>query len=256
MGSWNETCNLSHLPICCGDRVYAMLVAGKNRPLFFPFKGIYNDYGSLEEIEEDENTAHIFSTITASRQVFEFEYEDHNKEYFDNASKSFEELLKAVERSLLYKNTFRDMAPVRLVFFREDVYNRILEATGDSDCWRDKTERSDIVKKIARARDAIKLDGSRARAIFMLDDVGINMCYVKHVNHGYAYKVEDIEDYFTRTTDMHLLLRYYEKTNRDLDFIQMGRGGQDEEYDFWLSMNEIMVDECRKTKTIREEEME
>jgi len=65
MGSWNETCLLSNLPIVAGDRVVWMPLIqdglesvpehesyGAFHPFFFSIRGVYNDYGSLEEIDD------------------------------------------------------------------------------------------------------------------------------------------------------------------------------------------------------------
>lgn len=61
MGSWNESCAISNLPIFADDEVYLLVLAenpwnDKNRcypetffaPYAYPFKGVYNDYGSIE----------------------------------------------------------------------------------------------------------------------------------------------------------------------------------------------------------------
>lgn len=68
MGSFSVTCAVSGLPVCCGDRVRYFLLfqnpeenhAGHRAcypghwwfPRTFPLKAIYNDYGSVEEVEE------------------------------------------------------------------------------------------------------------------------------------------------------------------------------------------------------------
>ena len=71
MGCWNETCGLTQLPICGGDPVRMFLIVERKpprgytrdhvmhyssdlwRPYGLPIKGTYDEYGGLENIEED-----------------------------------------------------------------------------------------------------------------------------------------------------------------------------------------------------------
>ena len=69
MGSWNGTCGITRLPILSGEPIIALLIAeagyGNKReagyhcyvndlfcPIVLPFKGTYNDYGSITDISE------------------------------------------------------------------------------------------------------------------------------------------------------------------------------------------------------------
>lgn len=70
MGCWNETCGISQMPICAGDKVRMFLIV-KNKygdcdydvchsystdlwkPFGLPLVGTYDEYGGLENIEED-----------------------------------------------------------------------------------------------------------------------------------------------------------------------------------------------------------
>ena len=68
MGSWNETCAISNLPICPGDEVcwvlltkspYAVDSGGCYYDDFFfvrslPIVGTYDDYGGIEVAEKEE----------------------------------------------------------------------------------------------------------------------------------------------------------------------------------------------------------
>src|SRR5579864_3769003 len=70
MGCWNETCGLTQMPICGGDPVRLFLIVENAyprgsrdvcisygselwRPFGLPLKGTYDEYGRLENIEED-----------------------------------------------------------------------------------------------------------------------------------------------------------------------------------------------------------
>jgi hypothetical protein len=73
LGSWNETCGITQMPICAGDKVRMFLIVETDsewaresvshsyttdlwRPFGLPIKGSYNEYGSIEDIEEDSLT--------------------------------------------------------------------------------------------------------------------------------------------------------------------------------------------------------
>lgn len=61
MGSWNETCMFSHLPILFGDNIKVIILIKKHNtpcaenvyfndgytPLTFPFDVTYDDYGGI-----------------------------------------------------------------------------------------------------------------------------------------------------------------------------------------------------------------
>lgn len=64
MGSWNETCAITNLPIFVGDRIMCMIMARTKsdlgdaysadsilQPVGLPFVGEYDDYGSIENVE-------------------------------------------------------------------------------------------------------------------------------------------------------------------------------------------------------------
>ena len=66
MGSWNETCQLSHLPIVWNDKVKCIILLRNTdepvaksyhynkiyAPLMLPIEGIYDDYGCLENVTD------------------------------------------------------------------------------------------------------------------------------------------------------------------------------------------------------------
>jgi hypothetical protein len=67
MGCWNETCGVSQMPICAGDKVRMFLIVECEhwneamlhystdlwKPFGLPLKGTYDEYGCIENIEED-----------------------------------------------------------------------------------------------------------------------------------------------------------------------------------------------------------
>ena len=82
MGCWNETCGVTQMPIMSGDPVALLLLdrmadiypdthkdaghcypADIWAPIGTPIYGAYNDYGSLEDIQEDWNTKFLIERL-------------------------------------------------------------------------------------------------------------------------------------------------------------------------------------------------
>lgn len=79
MGSWNETCAITHMPICVGDAVRVMFLtkvpdpelghAGHCHvnhlwsPRFLSIKATYDDYGNVRDVPHDAFTAHVLESL-------------------------------------------------------------------------------------------------------------------------------------------------------------------------------------------------
>jgi len=79
MGCWNETCGITQMPIHYGDPVMLVFLTKVDRhaenhagfcytnaiwtPKFLPVFGVYDDYGGLEEIQENWNTQFILDQL-------------------------------------------------------------------------------------------------------------------------------------------------------------------------------------------------
>ena len=248
MGCWNETCNLSHLPIMCGERVRVLLIVGQNNPLFYPFEGTYNDYGTVENIAEDVNTEHIFETITKDDNGFEFKYDDFQKDEYEAAMKNFEGLIEAAEREILFKRNFNNvLVPVSLVFFKDGVYQAVLKTIGDSLCWRGGTIRSIYEKERELARENKERWEAAGIGGYPFCEFKLNMCDIWHEHFKFDVKA-GFEEGLNRMMDLKLLMNFYSGTRRDLDTVWIGRGSQAAEYDFWQKMNAIMTKQCKKDR--------
>ena len=72
MGCWNGTCGISQMPILAGQKIWAFLIGiggytdnpsssghcystDLGFPMTLPIRGVYNDYGGIEDIEENYN---------------------------------------------------------------------------------------------------------------------------------------------------------------------------------------------------------
>lgn len=78
MGCWNETCGITQMPICGGDKVRMFLIVANDyegyddchsyttdlwRPFGLPLKGTYDEYGRIEDIEEDAMSDLLLESI-------------------------------------------------------------------------------------------------------------------------------------------------------------------------------------------------
>lgn len=114
MGCWNETCAITQMPIQSGDPVALVFLTKVDRnaenhggfcysnaiwtPKFLPVFGAYDDYGGLEQIEENWNTSFIvdqlkselsavrltnpFTSTTQDTDDLHVEHEDLNLDSF------------------------------------------------------------------------------------------------------------------------------------------------------------------------------
>jgi hypothetical protein len=96
MGSWDEICGVSRLPIQCGDPVYVLMlgrVDGYYFPASLPFKGKYADYGGVE-LDDGEGESW-------RAEVFEQAYGKSPASVFDRCEE-LECPLTSVTESTLY----------------------------------------------------------------------------------------------------------------------------------------------------------
>lgn len=132
MGCWNGTCGISQLPILSGDRVFGLLIAVPHKPIecpsgscyetefgfpiSLPFRGNYNDYGGMENIEENKNTKAIFN------------------EFAPKDCENFEQLINdIVERDELTKDLeYYGECGVGLFMVLEDVIKELMNAKSDN----------------------------------------------------------------------------------------------------------------------------
>lgn len=90
MGCWNATCNVSRLPIFCGDEIVVIPLIAVSAtvtantsyatdnfvPFSFPIVGKYNDYGGIEDAvitEENDKLIRsyelVFSAIRTAKYI-------------------------------------------------------------------------------------------------------------------------------------------------------------------------------------------
>jgi hypothetical protein len=140
MGSWNGTCMISNLPITYRDRIklvilhsphtkkHSLAMAGYCyttdilRPAFFPISGTYNDYGGIEEIDNDWS----YKLITS---ILKLHYNEIEVEKELKSDYKLEDFIFGIERGSL--KVFIDSGFVdtnfSYVMIREDIWDGIVK---------------------------------------------------------------------------------------------------------------------------------
>lgn len=122
MGSFAATCAISHLPVHHGDPVRFILLTQSPydtavwHPRTWPIRALYNDYGSIEEVESGPLRDVIL--VGLHRDIDE-----------PPVPETFDALLEALREQRVYvakdlKDS--DLLPVRQAMIREDVYQALL----------------------------------------------------------------------------------------------------------------------------------
>lgn len=173
MGSWNETCLVSGLPIRCGDRVKMVLLEKGNSiddencqtgvypwaffaPITVPVSGEYADYGYIDVDDENSSSCRTMLRFFQNQHV---PIEQGKNQYHDIAVPkidTWDEFTTALYAGRLYfKHTYTTTSKgAYKVFIREDVWNEVMKMkfTG----WRGTTELSRVVAEAAKYFDEIR----------------------------------------------------------------------------------------------------
>jgi hypothetical protein len=251
MGCWNETCSLSGLAVRRGEKVKVLLISGKNNVLFYPFSGEYDDYGSIVNIEEDDNTGHIYKVLTEDGVSFKLCREDCQKESIE--IEDFEGLVKAVERGFVRGNVWGRERTLGLVLIKEDVYNDSMKACGEFESYYGDETVDDVLKK---EKDQAVKDHELSNSGMIMPNfhfLRINFCSPSHNDVGFAYEV-DFDRALELSFEMRKLFGLYIRLRKDVDVVQVGRGSQDVDYEFWREMNGVFAKSCDDAEKKYEED--
>lgn len=130
MGSWNETCMLSHLQIMYGDSVKVIILVNNKAdanestrvyynetysPLILPFDAEYDDYGGVKNEKIPEYTDSLLHEL-------EFEHKDGTKYEYNNMADFIQDIN---ETDGLYLKGFYLNGPKKLecVFIHAELYD-------------------------------------------------------------------------------------------------------------------------------------
>lgn len=134
MGCWNQTCSLTNLPIKYEDKVVIiplMLsnpkidgltydINDKYSPFCVPIIGRYNDYGGIEDVENED----IVISILTSLNFFTFDKDEKEKHYitFDTCDDFFDMILE----ENLYIEIDNNYHKVNYMMIHYDLYNDLI----------------------------------------------------------------------------------------------------------------------------------
>lgn len=143
MGCWNETCLLSRLPIACGQEIVCVFIAPVNAwpgtvyadsqyvPLSLPFKGRYDDYGRIEDVEYDEAALRSLSNETLWAEAPDGWIQVRTPmPGYENISRRVTDLSDAARQDKLWIGNelyAGGRAQVRQAFFHRDLWDYAVE---------------------------------------------------------------------------------------------------------------------------------
>lgn len=139
MGCWNGTDVMTNLPIMSGDKVKLIIIVknagigeGLNGACYttdvcdvvsLPISGEYDDYGCIENIEENANTEAILKHFTGNGLV------NKDKEIVSTTYTNIEDLIKGIERGKVYiHDTFSgEDKKVMFSLVLKDIWDSVIE---------------------------------------------------------------------------------------------------------------------------------
>ena len=255
MGCWNETDALTQLPILPGDPVKLIVVTSHSDeltfPRCFPISGIYDDYGSIEKIEEDWATASFLAYCNQKMESgrWSFAEKEEVRIKMDGVKLPFVtivDLLRAIEREYIVSNEWNSVAPVFFVMIHDDLYAKAIELGGGSGyddpiLERMKKDAASLLKDLDGIRGSssrvfftaclsIQLFGARLGSIggSLIRDVYGDSCF------GGCYENKEAppeSEYIQRILELACLNLFLMLTRKKF-YKQAGRGSQDAEFHF------------------------
>lgn len=202
MGCWNETCMLSSLPIRYGDPVVVYFLApfysesichniysccDQYSPVGFALSGIYDDYGTIEKICDNEAaswTYRLLDHLQKTGAIKLSEEADQKTAKLSNLS----HYTKAAERGWLITSSIKNKKPLSLIFMHEDLYKNILAEGVKRICYNSDKSFYEICITMADKYTAEKLDIERKKennyagilSLNLRDDLGFTRHFTEY----------------------------------------------------------------------------
>lgn len=275
MGCWNGSCMISGLSITPFDRVVAIpmvLCHGKWKPVSLPFRGTYNDYGSLKDIDENVHTKNFFKWFVKNAKKstnYDEMWESDNRRKIVEQSpgssiwlkhqykysvdndkepiKNIEDVLDILEREGCRNDVcslhFVDYSPFSICLVLEEVYDYVVSTTELSD-WvlESYNELNEFLDKFTNPD--YKLDAeTNFTEIFKASDNLSHLCS----GEGYysiTYNINDLiqdtsKEYLKIIVD-HFKFRVGADYLRKAYSLPASAGSQQENYDAILNLNNFV----------------
>lgn len=146
MGSFNETCGVSGLPIAWRTpcRLFVLRphwylplhYQSEWEPLaIVPLKGVYDDYGKLKDIEATPAFMLQHRILLGAAQEFSDETRKRHHEIFKRYPDDPSALYELCERGVLDVRTPHGVRTTAPFYVREDVYQHVVEITSKAENW-------------------------------------------------------------------------------------------------------------------------
>ena len=269
MGSWNETCGLSNLPIMRNDKVVLFMLESNCKGSILDCEGITSPNSLFEPILP------LFAKYNDSRKYIDIEIKNKDavlyflknklksKEYickkddFDINSFDLEEFIYLIQNGYVFNNAlFGDEAQMSYMVIHRDIYDKFMNLVdvNDSDFSLIKTSYDYTINEIKMYENQVRksydeLEGNELeeKVKRMIRLKSIDFPYVKSVR-GLILDIYigDIDKYIE---DEILKLAYINKVLYKLRkcwMPQAGLGSQEEYNEFYVALAECIFDKCKK----------
>lgn len=231
MGCFNDTCAISGLPICYPEKVVAVVLASSEdksdrcnfcyvtdewRPIGFWFKGTYNDYGALENIEGDYLEEFMTVINYFTKGVVEVNWEN----FWDL---NHEGELKTKSGKMM-----------KTVYIKEGIFNDIM-TNYKIYSWGSKIEWEDSIriafmeyKKTMKDLDEKFKEDKGFKFMFSREKMPHQLCQFNHILGGWNFVAKDmLSDEFEKgnETKFDAMVEHFiqfEKLSQFLDGIHKG----------------------------------
>lgn len=256
MGSWNATCHLSNLPICCGEKVVVIPVVKSHT--YESEKGYYNyypnscytpltppihsaqyaDYGTIDGSSLEDDNNHIMDYINKLTFVQCKKSKDSgdiNEETitFDSIADFIAKVQESiVHNEYIYLVKLNRKYQVDFVMYLEDIYTGLLDA------WKKANDFSILEKELIEHYNTLK--NTESFLFFSSDNLGFY--YVKNIIQSLELDARNTE------IDIKLIqgIVEAEKFTSILGALRKGymcitgRGSQSENYPFYFLFNRLI----------------
>lgn len=269
MGCWNETDMLTQLPILAGDPVKVFILLEELseqrscscdsawKPLCLPISGKYDDYGRIEDIQEDWNTQAILKHCNGALQTNMWLLSERGQTMaqYDKILTQFpytsiRDLLRAIERDYLCRRsaycTERKHKAISLAMVHDEMYQAAIGLNDLPETYlNEMREKINAAATELRKIDEVSIaeaqnnDGMkvlellrREQSVRMsLEFCSLTPAFIQTIYWSMLGKVnpEQAQDFLNRYIDHLRLFAFMNQTRRQFS-PQAGGGSQDAEF--------------------------
>lgn len=273
MGYWNETCNISKLPIFEEEEIVVILLRELNEakessprtsyatdkytPLGFPIYGEYNDYGSIKNISNYEKVLEYLNTLKITHKDEDKGIEEEFS--LENSEEKLEEFMDIVlnGNNFCLKNDcmYIEKDKIRGMMIKKSLYDRLLTFYKNDMCYDgektvEEATRENVIKELEKRRpylisynkmDTVSIWFNTNSRIHLTSDGDESWEIVPYLVYKY-FKEGDKED-FDYLIDLILF-------HNCLENLRMGyfsiTGGQSYSVYLHKELARYMLEECEK----------